>query len=158
MNASPISEMIYTIVDAVLNLAGLAFVLALFTFGTNSNVIVNEEIAARNTINETYLEEAYNGVSENNEIKYDGEISGLQLINDCVNSTENIPIVIVPLGRNEINLGEQVEGEKPLLEYAKEIDKNALRKYINTENTYVRHYEMKKDGSIQRILYEEQEQ
>ena len=101
---SNITGLIYLIFDVLLFLFSVTAIVAIAKNGVVSNNIVMNEVLEKNNIRQTLLEESYDGYLDNGKLKYDGVISGSQLVADLQEINGDVPVILIPYGGNQINL------------------------------------------------------
>ena len=90
---SNITGLIYLIFDVLLFLFSVTAIVAIAKNGVVSNNIVMNEVLEKNNIRQTLLEESYDGYLDNGKLKYDGVISGSQLVADLQEMTSWQPVL-----------------------------------------------------------------
>lgn len=95
------------------------------------------EVLEKNNIRQTLLEESYDGYLDNGKLKYDGVISGSQLVADLQEINGDVPVILIPYGGNQINLSALTIDGKYFMDYIKEVDASiATRNYIDVDSEY----------------------
>lgn len=153
---SNISGLVYLVFDVLLFLFAVTVIINLTKSGMDGNNQVIKEIEAKNNIDQTLIEEPYDGYLENGSLKYDGVISGCQLVADLQEMENDVPVILIPYGGNQINLSALTIDGKYFMEYIKEVDVSvATRNYIDINSEYVRHYDFAPDGTINAIIFKQ---
>lgn len=153
---SNITGLIYIVIDALLFLFSVTVIVAVAKNGVVSNNIVMNKVLEKNNINQTLLEESYDGYLDNGKLKYDGVISGCQLVADLQEMDKDIPVILIPYGGNQINLSALTIDGKYFMDYVKEVDTSiATRNYIDVDSEYIRNYNFAPDGTIKEIIFKQ---
>lgn len=153
---SNISGLVYLVFDVLLFLFAVTVIINLTKSGMDGNNQVIKEIEAKNNIDQTLIEEPYDGYLENGSLKYDGVISGCQLVADLQEMENDVPVILIPYGGNQINLSALTIDGKYFMEYIKEVDVSvATRNYVDIDSEYVRHYDLAPDGTINAIIFKQ---
>lgn len=153
---SNITGLIYLIFDVLLFLFSVTAIVAIAKNGVVSNNIVMNEVLEKNNIRQTLLEESYDGYLDNGKLKYDGVISGSQLVADLQEINGDVPVILIPYGGNQINLSALTIDGKYFMDYIKEVDASiATRNYIDVDSKYIRNYNFAPDGTIKEIIFKQ---
>lgn len=148
--------LIYLIFDVLLFLFSVTAIVAIAKNGVVSNNIVMNEVLEKNNIRQTLLEESYDGYLDNGKLKYDGVISGSQLVADLQEINGDVPVILIPYGGNQINLSALTIDGKYFMDYIKEVDASiATRNYIDVDSEYIRNYNFAPDGTIKEIIFKQ---
>ena len=113
-------------------------------FTTAKNNRINTVI----TQNKNLSNVDYKAVEKHGEYYYEGEVTGVNVIEEILEADEDIVIVV-----NNENLSTQSYSGKNFLEYARKYSNYPLQAKILKDYQYLRSYTYNSDGSIAKITY-----
>lgn len=148
-------SLIYIIIDAIIFMLGITMILFMLSSSSDASNFVIEDIAKRNNIGQTYLEEIYEGTLSSGSLHYDGVLDGIQVISNLSNRTTKNNVTIIPHGGNAFVLSDVYHEGVQIFDYAKNVNSGVLRSYISDTGYYTRYYELNGDGELVNEIYKE---
>lgn len=147
-------DLIITSIGAAWFVCSITIVLALLNTGYDLTDKTKERISHNETIYGTNAVDIRDGYYEEGIFKYDGVLTGVEVLTNIVSNEHEVEISIVNnAGKNTVTQ-KRVQGED-FMEYASITDRQKLMKLLNMENTYIRKYVINAHGNVVEIIYEE---
>lgn len=157
MSDLDMKELIFSAVDMLWFVFAISTIIFCLAQGRKINIAINEDVTKNATVTAKMDTSIYNGYTDDGDMKYDGQLSGAEVIEEILNGQNTYTYYVIQMSGNKINLSSQRKNDMPLIDYAKDWDQTALSGLFNVNATYIREYKTDTNGNIEAVLYKYKE-